>query len=186
MDKVSFSGSKISLISRFEGIISARAGCCKRKLLPLLSKKTLRSGIELISEFPKERMSACTGRLYSIRQELNCRSKNVIYLGTCKACKVQYVGSTSNELKVRFRNHKLAMLTNKATCELAVHFNKKEHHMSDFEFIVIEKLVNDTTDNLDKVLLTREAFWCSPLCTLQPYGLSKRSEFNSKNRIRFN
>ena len=54
MDKVSFSGSKISLISRFEWIISARAGCCKRKLLRLLSKKTLHSGIELISEFPKE------------------------------------------------------------------------------------------------------------------------------------
>ena len=42
-----------SKISRFEWIISARAGC-KRKLLGLLSKKTLHSGIELISEFPKE------------------------------------------------------------------------------------------------------------------------------------
>ena len=78
------------------------------------------------------------------------------------------------------------MLTNKATCELAVHFNRKEHHMSDFEFIVIEKIVNDTTDDMDKVLLTRGAFWCTQLCTLQPYGLNKRSEFNSKNRIRFN
>ena len=58
--------------------------------------------------------------------------------------------------------------------------------MSDFEFIVIEKIVNDTTDDMDKVLLTRGAFWCTQLCTLQPYGLNKRSEFNSKNRIRFN
>ena len=33
--------------------ISARA-CCARKLLRLLSKKTLHSGIELISEFPKQ------------------------------------------------------------------------------------------------------------------------------------
>ena len=78
------------------------------------------------------------------------------------------------------------MLTHKAACELAVHFNKKEHHMSDFKFIVIEKIVNDTTDHLDKVLFTREAFWCSQLCTLQLYGLNKRSEFNSKNKIRFN
>lgn len=130
--------------------------------------------------------SACTGRFYSIRQDLNCRSKNVIYLATCRPCRVQYVGSTTNEFKVRFRNHKSAMLTNKATCELAVHFNSKEHQMSDFEFIVVEKIMNDTTGNMDKVLLTREAFWCSQLCTLQPYGLNKRSEFNSKNRIRFN
>ena len=34
-------------------MISARPGCCKRKLLRL-SKKTLGSGIELISEFPKQ------------------------------------------------------------------------------------------------------------------------------------
>ena len=51
---------------------------------------------------------------------------------------------------------------------------------------LVEKIVNDTTDDMDKVLLTREAFWCAQLCTLQPYGLDKRSEFNSKNRIRFN
>ena len=53
MDKVSFLESKISLISRFEWIISARSSCT-RKLLRLLSKKTLHFGIELISEFPKE------------------------------------------------------------------------------------------------------------------------------------
>ena len=53
MEKVSFSGSEISLISRFQWIISARA-CCTRKLLRLLSKKTLHSGIELVSEFPKQ------------------------------------------------------------------------------------------------------------------------------------
>ena len=53
MDKVSFLGSTISLISRFEWIISARSSCT-RKLLRLLSKKTLHFGIELISEFPKE------------------------------------------------------------------------------------------------------------------------------------
>ena len=77
------------------------------------------------------------------------------------------------------------MLTSKTTCELAVHFNRAEHQMSDFEFIVIEKVVNESEDHLDRRLLTREAFWCSQLCTLHPYGLNKRSEFNSKNRIRF-
>ena len=95
------------------------------------------------------------------------------------------MGSTSNEFKVRFRNHKSAMLTNKTTCELAVHFNRVEHQMSDFEFIVIENNVNESEDHIDRRLLTREAFWCSQLCTLYPHGLNKRSEFNSKNRIRF-
>ena len=53
------------------------------------------------------------------------------------------------------------MLTNKTTCELAVHFNRVEHQMSDFEFIVIEKVVNESEDHIDRRLLTREAFWCS-------------------------
>ena len=51
MEKVSFSGSKISLISRCEGIVTAHASCT-RKLLRLLCRetlcvKTLYSGIEL-------------------------------------------------------------------------------------------------------------------------------------------
>ena len=48
---------------------------------------------------------------------------------------------------------------------------KKKQHMYDFEFIVIENFVDYTVNNMDKVLLTREAFWCSQLCTLQPKGL---------------
>ena len=54
------------------------------------------------------------------------------------------MGSTSNEFKVSLRNHKSAMLTNKTTCELDVRFIRVEHQMSDFEFIVIEKVVNDS------------------------------------------
>ena len=40
---------------------------------------------------------------------------------------MRYVGSNSNEFKVRFRNHKSAMLTNMKTCEAAIHYNKKPH-----------------------------------------------------------
>ena len=97
--------------------------------------------------------SAFTNRFYSIRQNLNCKSKNVIYVATCKKCNVQYVGSTANEFKVRFREHKSAMLATKTTCELAVHFNKEEHHMSDFEFIVIEKTMNESDNNIDSFLV---------------------------------
>ena len=43
----------------------------------------------------------------------DCDSKNVIYLVSCKKCRLQYVGSTTTDLRIRFRNHKSAMLTNK-------------------------------------------------------------------------
>ena len=37
------------------------------------------------------------------------------------------MGSTTTDFRIRFRNHKSAMLTNKTTCEVAVHFNKIPH-----------------------------------------------------------
>ena len=131
--------------------------------------------------------SSSTNRTYPISQILNCKSKNVIYLVTCKKCNVQYVGSTSNEFKIRFRNHKSSMITKKRTCEVAIHFNKEPHALADFEFLIIEQLCNSSVNNSpDDRLLTREAFWCAQLCTLKPHGLNKRCECNSRNRIRFN
>ena len=146
---------------------------------------------DLCQNFLKESncfTSTSTNRTYPITQILSCKSKNVIYLVTCKKCKVQYVGSTSNEFKIRFRNHKSSMITKKRTCEVAIHFNKEPHALADFEFLVIEQLCNLSFNNnsLDDRLLTREAFWCAQLCTLKPHGLNKRCEFNSKNRIRYN
>ena len=100
---------------------------------------------------------------------------------------LQYVGSTSTEFKVRFRNHKWSMLTNKKTCELAVHFKCTKHEISEISFIVIEKITSQgDAAHIDRLLLTRETFWTAELCTLNPHGLNKRGEFRSKNRVRYN
>ena len=132
--------------------------------------------------------SCKTYRSYPIRQYVTCKSKNVVYLVTCNKCDLQYVGSTSNEFKVRFRNHKSAMLTNKKTCEAAIHYNKEPHVLSDVRFIILEEIcnLNNSSNSVDQRQLTREAYWCAQLCTLQPHGLNKRVEFHSKNRIRYN
>ena len=128
-----------------------------------------------------------TGVKYPIKQNIRCNSQNVVYLVTCIKCSRQYIGSTSTELKVRFRNHKSTMINNKRTCEVATHFNKTPHDLSDFKFIGIEQIVNDSDSNtIEKRLLTREAYWSAQLCTLKPYGLNKRCEFRSKNRLNFN
>ena len=55
--------------------------------------------------------SFSTGRSYKINQKLSCSSKNVVYLALCNKCKLQYVGSTTTEFKVCFRNHKSSMHT---------------------------------------------------------------------------
>ena len=94
--------------------------------------------------------------VYKINQPLSCTLKNVIYLAACNKCKKQYFGSTSTEIKVRFRNHKSPMLNNKRTCELAVHYNSLKHHVFQISFIVIEQIVNHRNGvNLEQLLLTR-------------------------------
>ena len=61
--------------------------------------------------------SASSNRSYSITQHLHCKSKNV-------KCNVQYVGSTSNKFKVRFRNH-----------GLCVHFHLQRYLCSSFGIV---------------------------------------------------
>ena len=70
-----------------------------------------------------------TGKSYKIRSKLSCDSKNVIYLASCKKCNLQYIGSTTTDFRVRFCNHKSAMVTKKKTCEVAVHFNRTLHDL---------------------------------------------------------
>jgi len=132
----------------------------------------------------KKFTSFATNRSYFIKENVSCKSKNIIYLVSCNKCKVQYVGSTSNEFKVRFRNHKSAMLTNKSTCEVATHFNSIPHQLSDFRFLCIKKI--NSLDNIEDIVLNREAYWCTQLFTYQPFGLNKRLEFNSSRRITYN
>ena len=96
------------------------------------------------------------------------------------------VGFTSTEFKVRFRNHKSSMRTNKKACELAVHFNCTKHEISEINF-VIEKITSQgDAAYIDGLLLTREAYWTAQLCTLSPHGINKRRVFRSKNRVRYN
>ena len=73
-----------------------------------------------------------TGKSYKIRLKLSCYSEKIIYFASCKKCRQQFIGPKTNDFRVRFRNHRSAMVTNKKTWEVAVHFNKTTHDLSDF------------------------------------------------------
>ena len=128
---------------------------------------------------PPNRFSSYrTGKSYYIRSRLTCHSRNVIYLASCKKCQLQYIGSTTKK-KVRFRNHKSSMLTNKKSCEVAVHFTSAPHCLQDFEFQCIDQIVHaNSCAQLENLLITKEAYWSAQLFTFLPYGLNKRQEFN--------
>ena len=45
--------------------------------------------------------STNTKKVYPIRHNLDCNSDFVVYLGTCKKCRGQYVGKTSQKFRLR-------------------------------------------------------------------------------------
>ena len=64
------------------------------------------------------------------------------------------------------------MLTNKKTCELAVHFNCTKHEISEISFIVIEKITSQgDAAHIDRLLLTLYAFVnCCATCLLRSWA----------------
>ena len=67
------------------------------------------------------------------------------------------------------------MITNKKSCEVAVHFNNTPHSLQDFSFQCIDQITHtDPQVGIDKLLITKEAYWSAQLVTLSPHGLNKK------------
>ena len=64
------------------------------------------------------------------------------------------MGSTTTDFRTRFRNHKSAMLINKTTCEVAIHFNKIPHTLGDFSFQCIDQVqTSNYSEEIDRLLI---------------------------------
>ena len=109
-------------------------------------------------------------------KDLSCRSRNIIYLVTCRRCGLQYVGETSQELRQRMNQHRTAIRGNKRTI-LSRHFNDNDHSVSDFHVQPIEQIIRrpgESDVEVKRRRLEREEFWMRELCTLYPYGLNDK------------
>ena len=104
---------------------------------------------------------------------MNCGTKNVIYLISCRKCAVQYVGETSQTLRCRFNNHRSRL---KQLCGLYLyhHFSSDGHTLDDISIMPIEEVVLEPNDVifLPSKRLQREEYWYRELCTVYPYGLN--------------
>jgi tripartite motif-containing protein 2/3 len=80
--------------------------------------------------------SSSTGRNYKIRRVYTCKSSWVIYLVTCQAYNIQYVGQTTQELRKSHYGH-LSDVRN-GTAGLGKHF--KECHGQGKDLKVNENL----------------------------------------------
>ena len=118
--------------------------------------------------------SSSTKRIYSIRpQNLNCASKNVVYLFTCKTCHKQYTGS-NKEFESRFNKYRCShrnFLRNKKVKQESfhAHFAEGLHQgESDWEVRLIDQGVR--VDDVRR----RESYWEHELDTFQSNGLNER------------
>ena len=103
-----------------EGTISVtyrRGECLKELISPSLYPRTVTEFASRVSKCNKSRCDifrnymvfkneftcAGTGKTYKLKDDLTCKSDNVVYLISCKKCKQHYVGSAfQNKFTPRF------------------------------------------------------------------------------------
>ena len=112
---------------------------------------------------------------------------NVIYLCTCKNCRLQGLGSTT-KWKPRMANYKSHAEHLVNSCSISKHFNticKSRPDSSAFlSFQIIDCLDNIdelTPKDIDDLLLKKEKHWISTLVTMHR-GLNSSHDWNRKNR----
>ncbi|MCP4653358.1 MAG: GIY-YIG nuclease family protein [Candidatus Omnitrophica bacterium] len=98
--------------------------------------------------------------------EINCCTKCIVYVITCKKCGMQYVGQTIRKLKDRVLEHRRSILNGTMVTYLAMHFREINHSIDDFR-VMIAEVVNGNNS-----LQTRELFWIKLLNTAYPFGLN--------------
>jgi GIY-YIG catalytic domain len=101
---------------------------------------------------------------------MSCRSANIVYLITCRKCRIQYVGETSRTLAERLTDHRSNIKHRKNT-PIAIHFNSANHSAADLRAVAIEQ-IRDSERTLT-VRRQREQYWQNKLGTKHPQGLNE-------------
>ena len=132
-------------------------------------------------------ISTVNKRKYPIltNQDLSCKTKNLVYVLTCRVCSVQYVGETEQTLGARMNGHKTGI--RQGLSEEYKHF-RSDHAHNDilvkdrFTIQVAEKIYDDDLDVDDPTYrskmktrrVERELAWTCRLQTFYPLGLNTK------------
>jgi len=116
--------------------------------------------------------SSATGREYQGPKNYSCKTSNVIYLITCKKCKMQYVGETYRQFGIRMKEH-LRYIKNPSQYDEPTgrHFNSKGHNISDFTCRVIWTL-KGKPEKSSPQRIKKEEFFIDQLKTRKPRGMN--------------
>ena len=120
-------------------------------------------------------LSRTTGERHKIRQDISCKSENIIYLVNCKNCRMQGVGSCKDFAK-RVSNYISSIERKSPGCKIEQHFLQRGHSIQDFAVLGIVKLENPPPDPLEG-LREFEGYWMVKLNTLEPHGMNSINEY---------
>ena len=132
--------------------------------------------------------SATNKKTFRIRHNLNCRSRNVIYLAYCNLCtKSQYIGKSEPPVHLRINTHRRDVKGPNGG-RFDKHFNEPGHEYNkNARYIIIEQVYRQNKMkkmDIRKLLEDREDFWMQQLETIVPKGMNDHLNSNIKNQIR--
>lgn len=119
-------------------------------------------------ETTTEAISSTTNFKVQIKSHINCQTPGIIYLITCTACHIQYIGESRNSANKRFRGHLQDIRENNEVKPVSNHFNKPGHCMKTKMKIT---LLKHRLSNHNRRKRTEEAL-IQQLGTLKPQGLN--------------
>ena len=70
-----------------------------------------------------EAISSVTKCVFKFRHDMNCNTRNMIYLINCKSCNKQYIGESRQSLRYRADGHRRDILDEVLNRSVAKHFN---------------------------------------------------------------
>lgn len=108
-----------------------------------------------------------------LKQFSNCNTSMSVYMVTC-ACEKRYIGSTRRKIKVRIQEHVSRIRHGITKGPLAQHFIDCKHYLTDFNFIILEIVLQKMGEHWDlhTALLKRETYWIFKLYTIIPNPLN--------------
>ena len=82
---------------------------------------------------------------WEIHGNLNCQSKNLVYLIECnkETCKLRYIGETEKSLKDRLSNHIQKIKSIIPTTATGEHFNEIGHSLSNMTITIVETIKSE-------------------------------------------
>ena len=121
-----------------------------------------------VVEETRQFQSKNTGRTYTVRKNINCKTKWVVYLLCCHKCGGQYVGKSKNGFGKRHSGHKQDIKNGVAG--VGVHFKKcgYEH----LRAILIDRVDSEgqEEDFCARQLKNKEVFWQHQLRVFEENG----------------